>query len=94
MLTATVILKGLTLTIALRRSPDQANNSLVPYVLRGPIHEEGIDLEFYKEAIKRFDDDEAFPELFNDAMNVICTKLGTMSMEDDYKKYVQVGPSA
>lgn len=54
------------------------------------MHENGLDLEFYKEAIKRFDDDEAFPALFNDAMVSISTKLGTMSMEDEYKQHVQV----
>lgn len=56
------------------------------------MHEDGIDLEFYKEAIKRFDDDEAFPALFNDAIVTISTKLGTISMEDEYKQYVQVLP--
>lgn len=64
--------------------------SLVPYVLRGVFDENGLDLEFYKEAIKRFDDDEAIPALFTDVMVKISTQLATKSMEDDYKPYVNV----
>jgi ubiquitin conjugation factor E4 B len=59
--------------------------------LRGVLDENGLDLEFYKEAIKRFDDDEAVPSLFTDSMVKISTRLGAMSMEDDYRPYVQVG---
>jgi ubiquitin conjugation factor E4 B len=64
--------------------------SLVPYVLRGVFDENGLDLDFYKEAIAKFDDDDALPELFNDTMIRLSSKLSKMSMEDDYKPYVQV----
>lgn len=66
--------------------------SLVPYVLRGVFDENGLDLEFYKEAIKRFDDDENIPALFTDVMVQISTRLSRMSMEDDYKPYISVSP--
>jgi ubiquitin conjugation factor E4 B len=46
-------------------------------------------LDFYKEAIAKFDDDDALPELFNDTMIRLSSKLSKMSMEDDYKPYVQ-----
>ena len=59
-------------------------------MLKGVLSEDGLDLEFYKEAIKRFDDDESIPALFNDSMVAISTQLSTMSMEADYKPYVQV----
>lgn len=62
----------------------------MPYILRGVFDEHGLDLEFYKEATKRFEDDEDLPALFNDAMIKISSKLSTMSMEDEYKPYVQV----
>lgn len=52
--------------------------------------DDGIDFDFIKEAIKRFDDDEAFPGIFNDAMVAISTSLSKMSMEDDCKPHVQV----
>lgn len=58
--------------------------------MKGPLHEDGLDLEFYKEAIKRFEDDESIPALFDTSMVEISTKLGTISMEDDYKPYMQV----
>lgn len=65
-------------------------DSLAPYILRGVFDEHGLDFEFYKEAIRRFDDDEAIPALFNNAMVAISTQLSTMSMGDDYKRHVQV----
>jgi ubiquitin conjugation factor E4 B len=46
--------------------------------------------DFIREAVKRFDEDEAFPALFNDAMVAISAKLAGMSMDDDYKPCVQV----
>jgi ubiquitin conjugation factor E4 B len=73
-----------------RREPNPNHDTLVPHILKGPYDENGLDIEFYKEAIKRFDDDDAFPALFNSAMVKISTKLSTMSMEDEYKPYVQV----
>lgn len=78
------------LSDCLRRAPNPELDSLVPYVLRGAFDENGLDLEFYKEAIKKFDDDEDIPRIFDDTMVKISTKLSTMSMEDDYKPYVQV----
>jgi len=78
-----------TLPDLFEREANPQHDSLVPYILKGVSHDEGLDLEFYKEAIKRFDDDEAIPALFNSAMVAISTKLGTISMEDDYKPYVQ-----
>lgn len=52
--------------------------------------EGGLDYEFIKEAVKRLDEDEAIPALFNDAMVAISAKLSTMSMDEDYKPCVQV----
>lgn len=52
--------------------------------------ENGLCFDFIREAIKRFDEDEAFPALFDDAMVQISAKLATMSMEEDYKPYIQV----
>jgi ubiquitin conjugation factor E4 B len=72
------------------REPNPEHDTIAPYLLRSPIDEEGICLDFIKEAIKRFDDDEAFPAIFNDAMVKISTQLASMSMGDDYKPHVQV----
>lgn len=72
------------------REPNPEHDTIAPYLLRSPIDEEGICFDFIKEAIKRFDDDEAFPAIFNDAMVKISTQLAGMSMGDDYKPHVQV----
>jgi ubiquitin conjugation factor E4 B len=79
----------ITLSNISRREPNPNHDTLVPHILKGPYDENGLDIEFYKEAIRRFDDDDAFPALFNSAMVKISTKLSTMSMEDEYKPYVQ-----
>jgi ubiquitin conjugation factor E4 B len=78
----------LILTVVSRQT--DSVDSLVPYILRGVFDENGLDLEFYKEAIKHFDDNEAVPPLFTDAMVNISTRLSKMSMEDDYKPCVIV----
>lgn len=80
----------IVLMVLLRREPNPKHDTLVPFLLRGIQSEDGLCLEFIKEAVKRFDEDEAFPGIFTDAMVKISTKLSTMSMNDDYKPYVQV----
>lgn len=72
------------------RESNKDHDTLMPYLLKGVQDESGLDQDFIKEAIKRFDDDEAIPALFNDAMVQISSKLGTMSMDDNYKPYIQV----
>lgn len=59
-------------------------------MLRGVFDDNGLDLEFYKEAIQRFDDDDAIPELFSNAMVQISTQLSKIAMDAEYKPYVQV----
>ena len=51
--------------------------------------EAGLDVDFIREAIHRFDDDEAFPALFNRAMLTISTELSRLSLGNDYKPHVQ-----
>lgn len=73
-----------------RREPNPKYDTLKPFLLRGIQDDGGICLNFIEEAIKRFDDDEAIPALFNDAMVQISSELGSMSMNDNYKPHVQV----
>lgn len=63
----------------------------MPYLLKGIQDDVGLCFDFIREATKRFDDDEAFPALFNDAMVNISSQLSALSLGDDYKPYVQVG---
>ncbi|KAM0220739.1 hypothetical protein ACHAPQ_001517 [Fusarium lateritium] len=81
---------ALTMPDLYGRQPNPKHDTLVPYLLKGVQDEGGICFNFIQEAIKRFDDDEAFPALFNDAMVQISSRLGAISMDQDYKPYVQV----
>ncbi|KAL7761092.1 hypothetical protein ACKLNR_007627 [Fusarium oxysporum f. sp. zingiberi] len=80
---------ALTMPDLYGRSPNPKHDTLMPYLLKGVQDENGLCFNFIQEAIKRFDDDEAFPALFNDAMVQISSKLGTISMDQDYKPYIQ-----
>jgi ubiquitin conjugation factor E4 B len=70
------------------RDPNPAHDTLKPYLLRDLNTEDGLDFDFFREAIKRFDDDESYPAIFDDAMVQIGSELATKSMEDHYKPYV------
>ena len=72
------------------REPNPSHDTLMPYILKGVQDESGLCLDFIREAVKRFEEDEAIPALFNDAMVQISSKLATMSMDDDYKPCIQV----
>lgn len=78
------------LTTAPSRDINADHDTLVPYLLRGMSHDAGLDFEFVHDAIARFDDDEAFPALFNNAMVDISNRLSKLSFGDDYKPHVQV----
>ncbi|KAF4977567.1 hypothetical protein FZEAL_5938 [Fusarium zealandicum] len=80
---------ALTMPDLYGRDPNPKHDTLMPYLLKGVLDDGGLCFNFIQEAIKRFDDDEAFPGLFNDAMVQISSRLGTMSMDDDYKPYIQ-----
>ncbi|KAF5027783.1 hypothetical protein F66182_114 [Fusarium sp. NRRL 66182] len=80
---------SLTMPDLYGREPNPNHDTLMPYLLKGVQDDGGLCFSFIQEAIKRFDDDEAFPNLFNDAMVQISSKLGAMSMNDEYKPYIQ-----
>ncbi|KYK56129.1 ubiquitin fusion degradation protein 2 [Drechmeria coniospora] len=72
-----------------RRENNVHHDTLVPYLLRGISDDAGLDFDFIREAVKRFDDDEAFPDLFSRAMVDISRQLSNLSLGDDYKPHVQ-----
>ena len=74
----------------LSREPNPQHDTLAPYLLKGVQEDNGLCFDFIREAIKRFDDDEAFPALFNDAMVKLSSQLANLSLGDDYKPHVQV----
>ncbi|KOS21891.1 Ubiquitin conjugation factor E4 [Escovopsis weberi] len=84
---------ALTMPVLYGREDPPEYGALAPYILRGVNDTEGIDFEFYQEAIKRFDEDEAFPALFTDAMVTIAKKLASQSMHYLYiEKETILGP--
>ncbi|PHH65787.1 hypothetical protein CDD81_1514 [Ophiocordyceps australis] len=80
---------ALTMPALYSRNPNPDHDTLVPYLLRGVSDDDGLDTEFIREAIKRFDDDEAFPALFTNAMITISRRLSRLTLSDDYKPHVQ-----
>lgn len=72
------------------REPNPKHDTLMPFLLKGVQNDDGLCFDFIREAIKRFDEDEAFPGIFSNAMVQISAKLGSMSMDEDYKPYLQV----
>ncbi|KID67096.1 ubiquitin fusion degradation protein 2, partial [Metarhizium hybridum] len=80
---------ALTMPALYGRDPNPQHDTLVPYLLKGIQDDGGLCFDFIREAIKRFDEDEAFPTLFNDAMIKISSQLSTLSLGDEYKPHVQ-----
>jgi len=79
-----------------RRDPNPDHDTLVPYLLRGLDSDEGICLDFIKEAISRFgeDDEEQYQAIFTNAMVQLSSSLSKISMNDDYKPYMDVRRAA
>nr|XP_036577008.1 ubiquitin conjugation factor e4 [Colletotrichum truncatum]KAF6783862.1 ubiquitin conjugation factor e4 [Colletotrichum truncatum] len=67
-----------------RSRPDD----LASCLLRGHGPDDGVCLDFLGEAVKRFPEDEQYPVVFAEAIYTLSTKLSAMTMEDDYKPYI------
>ncbi|KAK3387480.1 ubiquitin elongating factor core-domain-containing protein [Podospora didyma] len=70
------------------REPNVHHDTLVPYLLRDVEAENGLCMDFFTEAVSRLDDDDSIKPLFTKAMVDISTRLSTLSMNDNYKPYV------
>ncbi|KAH8677580.1 ubiquitin elongating factor core-domain-containing protein [Xylariales sp. PMI_506] len=70
------------------REPNPHHDTLVPYLLRHHDNDDGICLEFYEDGIARMQEDDTVAPIFTDAMIQLSSKLATMSMNDDYKPYI------
>ena len=62
----------------------------MPHLLKDPTHPEGIDEEFLREAVSRFEEDESLPDVFAQAMVAVSNELSTLSMESNYQPHVRV----
>ncbi|KAL2024151.1 hypothetical protein VTK56DRAFT_9931 [Thermocarpiscus australiensis] len=79
---------ALTMPELFSREPNPQHDTLVPYLLREVESEDGLCMDFLGEAVARLEEDDTIAPLFTKAMVDISSKLGTMTMNDDYKPYV------
>lgn len=79
---------ALTMPELFGREPNASHDTLVPHLLKHHEVEDGCCPEFYEEAIARMQEDETVALIFTDAMVQMSNKLATMSMNDDYKPYI------
>lgn len=81
---------ALPANISPRRESVPEAHGLVPHLLKEPTHPEGVDEEFLREAVSRFEEDESLPGVFTQAMVTISNQLSSMSMETNYQPHVRV----
>ncbi|KAL7623730.1 Ubiquitin conjugation factor E4 [Parahypoxylon ruwenzoriense] len=79
---------ALTMPEYFGRDPNPNHDSLVPYLLRHHDNDDGICLDFFTEAVSRIPDDDTVAGVFTDAMVSISKKVAAMTMNDDYKPYI------
>jgi hypothetical protein len=78
------------LTAIFSREANPDHDSLVSYLLRNHDNEDGLCLDFYTEAVARIDEDETIAPLFTEAMVIMSERVARMTMNDDYKPYINV----
>jgi ubiquitin conjugation factor E4 B len=66
-------------------------DSLTPYLILDPEDERGICNDFLTEAVSRFDEDDTVKTMLTKAFGGLSFRLSSMTMNDDYRPYVQVG---
>lgn len=71
------------------RDEDPSRDSLAPYFLVDSEDEEGICHDFLMEAVSRIDEDDAILPLFRKTFARLSSELSRMTMNDNYKPYVQ-----
>ncbi|KAH8198666.1 hypothetical protein TruAng_007164 [Truncatella angustata] len=79
---------ALTMPELFSREANPSHDTLVPYLLRHHDNDDGLCLEFFDEAVNRMREDETVAPIFTDAMVQLSSKLASMTMNDDYKPYV------
>lgn len=72
------------------RDADLNHDSLVPYLLRNHDNEDGVCLDFFTEAVSRINEDETIAPIFTEALVIMSGRLAQMTMNDDYKPYINV----
>jgi ubiquitin conjugation factor E4 B len=65
-------------------------DSLTPYLILDPEDDRGICIDFLTEAVSRFNEDDTAKSMLVKAFAGVSNQLSNMTMNDDYKPYVQV----
>jgi ubiquitin conjugation factor E4 B len=65
-------------------------DSLTPYLILDPEDEKGICYDFLTEAVARFNEDDTVKPMLIKAVAGLSSQLSNMTMNDNYKPYVQV----
>ncbi|TRX92652.1 hypothetical protein FHL15_006326 [Xylaria flabelliformis] len=85
---------ALTMPEYFGRDPNPNHDSLVPYLLRNHDNEDGVCLDFFTEAVSRIGEDDTIAPIFTEAMVIISGQVAKMTMNDDYKPYINPKPDA
>jgi ubiquitin conjugation factor E4 B len=80
------------LIAAVSRDSNPNHDSLVPYLLRNHDNEDGVCLDFFTEAVSRINEDDTIAPIFCEAMAIMSSRVAKMTMNDDYKPYINVRP--
>ncbi|KAI8634270.1 ubiquitin fusion degradation protein 2 [Xylariaceae sp. FL1651] len=79
---------ALTMPEYFGRNANPNHDSLVPYLLRNHDNEDGVCLDFFTEAVSRINEDETVAPIFTEAMVIMSEQVAKMTMNDDYKPYI------
>jgi ubiquitin conjugation factor E4 B len=80
---------ALTMPELYGRDETSYKDSLTPHFLLDPEDDRGLCPEFLAEAVSRVDEDESVTPMFTSAVIKLSTQLSQMTMNDNYKPYVQ-----
>jgi ubiquitin conjugation factor E4 B len=72
------------------RDPNPATDSLTPYLLFEAADDKGICLDFLQEAVSRFEEDDTVKPMITKAVKGLSLQLSNMTMNDNYKPYINV----
>ncbi|KAI0517319.1 ubiquitin fusion degradation protein 2 [Xylaria bambusicola] len=79
---------ALTMPEYFGRDGNPSHDSLVPYLLRNHDNEDGVCLDFFTEAVSRINEDDTIAPVFTEALATISSQLAKMTMNDNYKPYI------
>ncbi|KJR83983.1 ubiquitin conjugation factor E4 B [Sporothrix schenckii 1099-18] len=87
------IVFALTMPELFGREPNPSHDTLMPNLLRGMRSDDplSLDMDFLTDIVARFDEDEdgILQGVFTKSMIDISAKLATMTMDDEYPRYIE-----